>query len=163
MIISIISAIGKNNEIGKDNKLLWNLPSDLKHFKETTLGHPVVMGQKTFQSIGRPLPNRRNIVLTLDKNFKGDGIDIFHSIEELEKNLEDNKDEIFIIGGGTIYNLFIDKASKLYITHVDASFPDADTFFPEIDKNRWQKIKEERFSPSNKNEFGYSFVEYLKI
>lgn len=162
-MISIIGAVGKNNEIGKDNKLLWNLPADLKHFKEITTGHPVIMGQKTFQSIGKPLPNRRNIVLTLDNNYKENDIEIFHSIEELENNLKNEKDEIFIIGGGTIYNLFIDKADKLYITHVDASFPDADTFFPKIDKDKWQKIKEEKFSPSLKDELGYSFVEYLKI
>jgi dihydrofolate reductase len=162
-MISIIGAIGKNNEIGKGNKLLWNLPTDLKHFKEITTGHPVVMGQKTFQSIGKPLPNRRNIVLTLDNNFKENGIEVFHSIEELENNFKNEKDEVFIIGGGTIYNLFIDKVDKLYITHVDASFPDADTFFPKIDKDKWQKIKEEKFSPSLKDELGYSFVEYLKI
>jgi dihydrofolate reductase len=121
------------------------------------------MGQKTFQSIGKPLPNRRNIVLTLDNNFKENGIEVFHSIEELENNFKNEKDEVFIIGGGTIYNLFIDKVDKLYITHVDASFPDADTFFPKIDKDKWQKIKEEKFSPSLKDELGYSFVEYLKI
>jgi dihydrofolate reductase len=162
-MISIIGAVGKNNEIGKDNKLLWNLPADLKHFKEITTGHPVIMGQKTFQSIGKPLPNRRNIVLTLDNNYKENDIEIFHSIEELENNLKNEKDEIFIIGGGTIYNLFIDKADKLYITHVDASFPDADTFFPKIDKDKWQKTKEEKFSPSTQNELGFSFAEYLKI
>jgi dihydrofolate reductase len=162
-MISIISAIGKNNEIGKNNKLLWSLPADLKHFKEITTGHPVVMGQKTFQSIGKPLPNRRNIILTLDNNFKGEDIEVFHSIEELENNLRDEKGEIFIIGGGTIYNLFINKADKLYITHVEASFTDADTFFPVIDKNKWQKTKEEKFFSDEKNEFDYSFTEYLKI
>ncbi len=163
MTISIISAIGKNNEIGKDNKLLWYLPADLKHFKEITLGHPVVMGQKTFQSIGKPLPNRRNIVLTLNNNFKRDDVEIFHSIEELENNLRSEEGEIFIIGGGTIYNLFINKADKLYITHIEASFEDADTFFPEIDKTKWQKTKEEKFLSSDKDELNYSFVEYLKI
>ena len=162
MKISIIGAIGKNNEIGKDNKLLWHLPSDLKHFKEITTGHIVVMGQKTFQSIGKPLPFRRNIVLSLDNNFKAEGVEVFHSKKELEDNLKDEDGEIFIIGGGTIYNLFIDKADKSYITHIDASFKDADTFFPEIDKNKWQKTKEEKFSPSLQNELGYSFVEYLK-
>lgn len=163
MTISIISAIGKNNEIGKDNKLLWYLPADLKHFKEITLGHPVVMGQKTFQSIGKSLPNRRNIVLTLNNNFKRDDVEIFHSIEELENNLRSEEGEIFIIGGGTIYNLFINKADKLYITHIEASFEDADTFFPEIDKTKWQKTKEEKFLSSDKDELNYSFVEYLKI
>lgn len=139
-MISIISAIGKNNEIGKKNDLLWDLPADMKHFKEITSGHTVIMGQKTFESlwrdengkqVGRPLPNRRNIVLTQDKNFKREGIEVFYSTDDLESLLNKNpEEEFFLIGGGMIYKLFMDKADKLYITHVDAEFPDADTFFP---------------------------------
>ncbi|KKP97841.1 MAG: Dihydrofolate reductase [Candidatus Nomurabacteria bacterium GW2011_GWA1_36_15] len=152
-MISIISAIGKNNEIGKKNELLWNLPADMKHFREVTSEHTVIMGQKTFESIGRPLPNRRNIVITLDKNYLRHGVDIVYSVEELDTLLKKENDEsirqaqgeeIFVIGGGQIYKLFIEKADKLYITHVDAEFPDADTFFPEIDKNKWEKIKSEK-------------------
>jgi len=165
MILSIISAIGKNNEIGRKNALLWDLPADMKHFRETTSGHMVIMGQKTYESIGRPLPNRRNIVLTRDENFKADGVEIFYEIDKLLKVLnETEKDnECFVIGGGQIYKLFIDKADKLYITHVDVEFSDADTFFPTIDQDKWEKIKEEKHEADEKNKFGLSFVEYKKI
>lgn len=160
-MISIISAIGKNNEIGKKNGLLWSLPRDMKHFRETTSGHPIIMGQKTFESIGRPLPNRRNIVLTQDKNFKSEGIEIIYSPEELDALLDKNI-ENFIIGGGMIYKLFIDKAAKLYITHVDAEFPEADTFFPIIDMNTWQKIKGEKHPKDELNKYDLEFAEYVK-
>jgi len=166
MILSIISAIGKNNEIGKGNELLWNLPIDMKHFKETTTNHPIIMGQKTFESIGRPLPNRRNIILTLDKNFYTDGIEIYHSIEELENKLKETTkedEEVFIIGGGQIYKLFINKANRLYITHVEAEFPDADTIFPIIDKNRWKIINENKHRKDEKNNYDCNFTIYERI
>jgi dihydrofolate reductase len=165
MILSIISAIGKNNEIGKGNSLLWNLPLDMKHFRETTTGHPIIMGQKTFESIGKPLPSRRNIVLTLDKDFKRDDLEVFYSIEDLEKNLNETlkeNDEAFIIGGGMIYKLFIDKADRLYITHVKESFKDADTFFPIIDKDKWIKISENIHSKDESNNYDLSFAIYTK-
>jgi len=148
MIFSIISAIGKNNEIGKKNGLLWNLPADMKHFRETTSGHTVVMGQKTFKSIGRPLPNRRNIVLSRNENLKIDGAEIIHSEKELtdlSQKTAAPDEEIFIIGGETIYRLFMDKADKLYITQVEAEFPEADAFFPEIKENEWQKVSEKKY------------------
>jgi len=174
MILSIISAIGNNNEIGKKNALLWNLPIDMKHFRETTTGHPVIMGQKTFESLGvgndgtpgRPLPKRRNIILTLDKEFKRDGIEVVYSLEELNKLLEQTAgkdEEFFVIGGGQIYKLFIDKADKLYITHVNVSVPDADTFFPNIDQNKWQKISENKHEKDEKNIYDCNFVIYKKI
>jgi len=173
MILSIISAIGKNNEIGKANTLLWNLPADMKHFRETTSGHPIIMGQKTFESLGysptgepgRPLPNRRNIVLTKDENFRRDGIEIVYSVEELMELLEKTTlqdDECFIIGGGQIYKLFIDRADKLYITHVDEEFPDADTFFPEIDMTKWKKISEESHKADENNKYNLRFTIYDK-
>lgn len=165
MILSIISAIANNNEIGQKNKLLWDLPIDMKHFKETTTGHPVIMGQKTFESIGRPLPNRRNIVLTLDENFKSENIEVFHSIESLieslEKSLEVNE-EAFVIGGGQIYRLFINKADKLYITHVNADFPDADTYFPEIEKDKWEIIEEDKHEKDEKNPYDCNFTIYKR-
>ena len=172
-MISIISAIAKNNEIGQKNTLLWNLPADMKHFREITSGHTIIMGQKTFESIGRPLPNRRNIILTLDKNYLrhqpdnvilAGGVDVVYSLEELENLLkEERKDEeIFIIGGGMIYKLFIEKAEKLYITHVDAEFPDADTYFPVIDENTWQKIKSEKHPKNDLNKYDLEFAEYIK-
>jgi len=162
-MISIISAIAKNNEIGKKNDLLWSLPADMKHFRETTKGHTVIMGQKTFESIGRPLSNRRNIVLTQDKNFKMEGVEIFHSLDDLGAQLLNQKDEeVFVIGGGMIYKLFIDKADKLYLTHVDAEFSDAEIFFPEIDKNKWRKIKSEKYPKDDLNKYDLEFVEYIR-
>ena len=173
MIISIISAIANNNEIGRKNELLWNLPIDMKHFRETTSGHPVIMGQRTFKSLGtspdgspgRPLPNRRNIVLTLDKKFKREGIEVYYSIEDLDKELNETlgkEEEAFIIGGGQIYKLFIDKADKLYITHVDAEFPDADTLFPTIDKDKWKIISEDKHEKDEKNIYDCNFVIYKR-
>lgn len=165
-MISIISAIGNNNEIGKGNTLLWDLPVDMKHFRETTSGHTVIMGQKTFESIGRPLPNRRNMVLTLDENFESEGVEIYHSIESIEEVLRAplvTDEEAFIIGGGQIYKLFIKKADRLYITHVDVSFPDADTFFPIIDKDKWKIISENKVNKDEKNIYDCNFVIYERI
>lgn len=165
MILSIISAIGKNNEIGKRNALLWDLPADMKHFREITKGHTVIMGQKTFESIGRPLPNRRNIIITLDKNFTSEGIEIVHSPEELDELLKKSEtpdEEAFIIGGGQIYKLFIDKADRLYITHVDVEFLDADTFFPNIDMTKWKKVKSEIHQADELNKYNLEFVVYVK-
>jgi len=173
-MISIICAVGKNNEIGKKNDLLWSLPADMKHFREKTRGHTVIMGQKTFESlgsdengkqIGKLLPNRRNIIITQDSSFKKEGAEVVYSIDELINLLEKTPDknaENFIIGGGMIYKLFIDKADKLYITRVDAEFPDADTFFPEIDKNKWQKIKSEKYIKDDLNKYDLEFAEYVK-
>lgn len=173
-MISIISAIGKNNEIGKKNALLWNLPADMKHFKETTRGHTVIMGQKTFESIGRPLPNRKNIVLTQDKNFKAEEVEIIYSLEELnallkktstpEESIRQAQDEeVFVIGGGMIYKLMIEKADKLYITHVNASFPDADTFFPEIIPIVFLETSREEHEKDEKNTYDYAFVTYTRF
>ena len=165
MILSIISAIGKNNEIGKANTLLWNLPADMKHFKETTNGHTIIMGQKTFESIGRPLPNRRNIILTKDEFFKREGIEIVYSVPELMDLLQktEGKDsECFVIGGGQIYKLFIDIADRLYITHVNQSFPNADTFFPDIDTTKWEKTSGEKYPRDEKNNYDLEFAIYNK-
>jgi dihydrofolate reductase len=164
-MISIIVAIGKNNEIGKKNGLLWNLPADMKHFREKTSLHTVIMGQKTFESLKRPLPNRRNIVLTLDNLFKPEGVEIVHSINDLFYLLDktsDQNEENFIIGGGQIYKLFMGRAEKLYITHVDAEFPDADTYFPIIDEKIWQKTKSEKRPKDDLNKYNLEFAEYTK-
>jgi len=174
MILSIISAIGKNNELGKKNDLLWNLPADMKHFRETTRGHTVVMGQKTFESlardedgkqIGRLLPNRRNIILTQDTSFKKEGAETVYGVDELINLLENTtrlEEEVFIIGGGMIYKLFIDKADKLYITHVDESFPDAEIFFPAILESKWEKTKSEKHPKDELNKYDLEFIEYTK-
>jgi dihydrofolate reductase len=173
-MISIIAAIGKNNELGKGNALLWNLPADMKHFRDTTRGRTVIMGQKTFESLGRsptgepigkPLPNRRNIVLTLDKSYLRHGVDVVYSLKELDDLLKKTSkpdEEVFIIGGGQIYKLFIDKADKLYITHVDAEFSDADTYFPAIDSNKWEKTKSILYPKDALNQYSLEFAEYIK-
>lgn len=174
MILSIISGIANNNEIGRKNDLLWNLPIDMKHFRETTRGHAVIMGQRTFESLGigpdgnpgKPLPNRRNIVLTLNKEFKRDDAEVVYSLEELDellKNSTEEDEELFVIGGGQIYKLFIDKADRLYITHVNADFPDADTLFPVIDPSKWKKVSEDKHEKDEKNVYDCNFVIYERI
>ncbi len=160
MILSLIAAIGKNNELGKDNQLLWKLPADMKHFRTTTSGHPVIMGRKTFESLGRPLPNRRNIIITRDKNYHSDGVDVVYSLEEALNLLGNTEGEAFVIGGGQIYTESIARANKLYITHVDATL-DADTFFPTID-NSWKKVSEEKHEKDTENEYSFAVVEYRK-
>ncbi len=174
MIISIIAAIGKNNELGKKNDLLWNLPADMKHFRETTRGHTVIMGQKTFESlkrdengrqIGRLLPNRRNIIITLNNDFRKEGADVVYSLDELMEllsKIENKNEEVFIIGGGMIYKLMIEKADKLYITYVDAEFPDAEVFFPLMEEDKWQKIKSEKYKKDELNNYNLEFTEYIK-
>jgi dihydrofolate reductase len=172
MILSIIAAIGKNNELGKKNDLLWNLPADMKHFREITSGHAVIMGQKTFESlavdengkqIGRLLPNRRNIILTQDDSFTRKGAEVMRSIPELMELLQKTitkDEEVFVIGGGMIYKLMLEYANNIYITHVDESFSDAEIFFPEIDNEKWIEFSRESHAPDEKNIYGYSFVTY---
>ncbi len=157
MTISLIAAIGKNNELGKDNQLLWNIPEDMKHFRETTRGHTVIMGRKTFESIGKALPNRRNIVITRDANYRKDGVDVTNSLEEAILLCE-NSEEVFIIGGGEIYKQALPFASKLYITHVHKEY-DADTFFPEIKESDWIKTRKD---DGLANDVPYSFATYEK-
>lgn len=170
-MISIITAIGKNNELGNKNDLLWNLPADMKHFRETTRGHTVIMGQKTFESLGRsptgepigkPLPDRRNIILTQDNSFWSEGIEISRSLDEALSFLKNPEEEIFIIGGGQIYKLFMNKTDKLYITHVNESFPEADIYFPAIDLNIWEKTKSTKFPKDAFNQYNLEFAEYTK-
>lgn len=168
MIISLIAAVSKNNVIGGGNTLLWNLPADMKHFRDITRGHTVIMGRKTYESIGKPLPDRKNIVITRDVNYFQPGIDIVSSLDEalrvasLEhgKGFEENQDEVevFVIGGGEIYRQSIEKANKLYITEIQQDF-EGDTLFPAIDKNIWQETSREDYLD---NSIPYSFVEYKK-
>lgn len=137
-MISIIAIVGKNRAIGKNNKLLWDIPEDMKHFQEKTMGKTVVMGDKTFVSIGKPLPGRKNIVVSLDPAFKANGVEIKNSLEKVLKEAKKSPAEVFIIGGGTIYTLSLPHADKLYLTLVDDSPSDADTFFP--DYSEFKKV-----------------------
>jgi dihydrofolate reductase len=171
MIVSMIAAIGRNNELGRGNTLLWNMPADMKHFRETTRGHTVIMGRKTFESLPNgPLPNRDNIVVTRDRNYVRPGIAVVHSLEEalrlaaLEqgKHFEEKQEEteIFIIGGGELYTQGIERSQKLYITRVDDA-PEADTYFPAIDTS-WKEISHEDHPADAENPHAYSFIVYKK-
>jgi len=162
-MISIIAAIGKNNELGKKNKLLWSLPADMKHFKEITSGHAVIMGRKTFESIGRALPNRKNIVVTRDLKYKKDGVEIVHSLEEALGLFKDKDEEVFIIGGAEVYKQAMSFADKLYITHVEAEDKDADTFFPEIIPIVFLETSREEYTKDEKNPYDYTFATYAKF
>lgn len=160
-MISIIAAIGKNNELGKKNTLLWHMPADMKYFRETTKGHPVIMGRKTFESIGSPLPNRKNIVITRDRDYTHQGIEVVHSLVEAMSLF--NKEEIFIIGGAEIYKQAMPLASRLYITHVDAEDKGADAFFPEIIPVLWNEISHQENKKDEKNPHNYTFSIYDKF
>ena len=139
MSVSMIAAIGKNRELGKNNDLIWHFKEDMKFFRETTTGNTVIMGRKTFESLPHALPNRRNIVITTDGSFKAEGAEVVTSIEEaLEKTKNDN---VFVIGGGKIYAQFMKYSDKLYLTEIDAECSEADTFFPEFDKTAYSAVK----------------------
>lgn len=139
MSVSMIAAIGKNRELGKNNDLIWHFKEDMKFFRETTTGNTVVMGRKTFESLPHALPNRRNIVISSNKNYHAEGAEVVTSVgEALEKTKSDN---VFVIGGGKIYSEFLKYADKLYLTEIDAQCSDADTFFPEFDKSEFSKEK----------------------
>jgi len=135
----IIAAVGKNNEIGKKGQLLWRLPEDMQFFKEMTLGKTVIMGRKTFESIGRPLPNRNNIVLTSDKSFECEGITVYNNVTDLFYNCITNREDAFIIGGAKVYGQFINLAKELYLTEVDKEDKNADTYFPEFVKEYYEQ------------------------
>ena len=153
MIISLIAAMGKNRVIGKDNSLPWKLPEDMKRFKEITSGKPVIMGRKTFESIGRPLPNRLNIIITRDKNYKAEGCIVVHSINEALKAAEGNS-EVMIIGGEQIFREFLPMANRMYLTLIDEDF-EGDAYFPEYNKNEWKEVH--RGEHKNDN-YKYAFV-----
>ncbi|GAB4251578.1 MAG: dihydrofolate reductase [Saprospiraceae bacterium] len=163
MIISAIVARSKNNVIGLGNQIPWYLPADLKYFKKTTLDHHVIMGRKTFESIGRPLPKRTNIVVTRDIYFVASGCVVAHSVEEaLELAKRNAEDEAFIIGGSEIYNLCLPYIDRLYLTEVLAEF-EGDKFFPAIDLENWKEIKSESFKADEKNEYDYVFKVLEKV
>ncbi len=162
-MISLIAAIGKNNELGKGNALLFSMPADMKHFKNTTSLHTVIMGRKTFESIGRPLPNRRNIVITRNMNYKPEGVEVAHSLAEALDLLPNQNEEIFIIGGAELYKQTMPIADKLYITHVDAEDKKADVFFPEIIPIVWNEATHQEHKKDEKNPYNYTFSVYERL
>ena len=157
MTVSMIVAKGTNNEIGGNGDLLWHIPSDLKFFKETTMGKSIIMGRKTFQSLPKALPGRKNIVITRDKSFLAAGATV---VTDLEAALNESEtDEVFIIGGASIYEAFFPKASKLYITEVDFTTDKADVFFPEVDLSQW---KREVLKEGEENSLTFRHVLYTR-
>lgn len=160
MKISLIAVLAKNNVLGYQNKMPWHLPADLKHFKQLTLHKPVIMGRNTFVSLGKPLSERRNIVITRNVKCKICGVEVVNSIAAALELVKDST-EVMIIGGAQIYQQTIAQADCLYLTFIDAEFT-GDTFFPTIDKTQWQEVERYDFIPDEKNPYPYSFVTLLR-
>ena len=162
-MLSIIVAKAKNNTIGKDNKMLWHIADDLKRFEELTTGHVIIMGRKTFESLGRVLPNRKHIVFSQNPDFKvnDENVEIVHSMLQLQEYIEDDK-ENFVIGGAMIYNLLMQYVQKMYVTEIDKDF-DGDTFFPRINDEIWNEISREEGPEDSNNNFKYEYVVYERI
>ena len=161
-MLSIIVAKAKNNIIGKENKLIWNLPADLKHFKELTTGHTIIMGRKTFQSLGRVLPNRKHIVFSQNPDFQvnDENVQVVHSMLEIQEYIE-NEEENFVIGGAMIYNLLMPYVTKMYVTEIEEEF-EGDSFFPKINPEVWKETSREKGPKDDKNNLDYAFVTYEK-
>lgn len=160
MKISFICAASQNGIIGRDNRLPWHLPADLAHFKRLTTGHPILMGRKTYESIGKPLPNRTNIVITRQTDFQANGCLVAHSLQAAF-DLCSTDDEIFIIGGAEIYRQTLPVANKIYLTRIRRDF-EGDTFLFELDPSVWRETFREDFAPDKKNKYSYSFITYEK-
>jgi dihydrofolate reductase len=169
-MFSIISAKAKNNVIGRNNEMPWHISEDLKYFKEKTLGHKIILGRKNFESLGKPLRNRDNIILTRDKKYKVEGAKIYNDVDQLEKDLsfdsdsaqdDTEKEEIFIVGGAEIYKLFLEKdlVDRMYITQLDQEV-EGDVFFPEFDETKWKKVDGKR---STNGEYEYEFQVWEKL
>ena len=162
MITSIIVAASENNVIGKDNRLPWHLPADLKYFKNTTWALPIIMGRRTFESIGKSLPGRHNIVITRNKDYKAEGATIVSNLNEAIKAAESNDvNEMFIIGGAELFNTMIDLAQRIYLTRVHANI-DGDVFFPPLNKDEWKLVSEKHMDADEKNEYTLSFQVWEK-
>jgi dihydrofolate reductase len=157
-IISAIVAMSENRVIGDHNQLPWHLPADLRHFKTLTKGHPILMGRKTFESIGRPLPNRTNIVITSNPEFKTPGCIVVNSIDEAIQHAKQNDNkEIFIIGGANVYQQCMSSVSRIYLTIVHEEF-EGDAFFPELNMNEWIEMESNTHAADDENEYSYTFL-----
>ncbi len=159
MIKSIIAAKSSNQVIGKDNSLIWHMPADLKRFKQKTLGHCIIMGRKTLESMDKPLPGRTSIVVTRNKQYKAEGFIVVHNIQDAFHLAEENKqEEVFILGGAEIYKLTLGMADKMYLTEIKAEF-DGDAFFPAIDDDQWEVIHHEAHPADARNPYPYTFTD----
>lgn len=162
MTLTLIAAVSRNRVIGKDGDLPWHLPADFRFFKRTTTGHPLVMGRKTFESLGGALPNRTNIVVTRTKDYGGDGIRVARSLDEGIAMGRELDSEVFIGGGEAIFRDALPKADRMILTWIDEEF-EGDTFFPEFDSKEWREVSREEHEPDEKNRWPYAFVVYERI
>lgn len=167
-MLSLIVAVAQNNAIGRNNELLWHISEDLKYFKSTTTGHPVIMGRKTYESIGRPLPGRRNIVLTRGtleippvKNPQTTSMEVVNSLDEVYA-IAQGDEEFFVMGGGMLYNETFGKADFLYLTRIYAEAENADTFFPEVDEMEWDVVRESQLLHDEENDIDFKFIVYKR-
>ena len=162
-MLSIVVAKAKNNIIGKDNKLLWHLSDDLKRFRALTEGHEIIMGRKTFESLGRVLPNRKHIVFSNNPDFKvnDENVEVVHSLLQIQEYIE-SEEEAFVIGGAMMYNFLMPYVSKMYVTEIEKVF-EGDAFFPRIDDKKWKEISREKGPEDGENNFEYNYVVYQKI
>ncbi|MGE8204239.1 dihydrofolate reductase [Heyndrickxia sp. NPDC080065] len=158
-MISFLWAQDEKGVIGKNNQLPWHLPEDLKYFRRTTMGHPIVMGRKTYESIGKPLPGRQNIILTRDENFHAEGCLIFQTKYQLLNWIEKNDDEVFVTGGSEIFGLFMDEVNRLYVTKINEDIG-GDTYFPIIDWSEWVQVSCEKGIKNEENPYDYEFQVY---
>lgn len=161
-MISFIWAQDKNGLIGNRQKLPWRLPADLKYYKETTMGHPIVMGRKTFESIGKPLPGRTNIILTRDEHYHVEGCLVFNHKKDVITWAEQHQSEIFIVGGSEIYSLFMDEVDRLYVTWIDDTF-EGDTYFPRVNWSNWKMTFRKKGLKDDQNPYEYEFQLYERI
>ncbi|MET3506294.1 dihydrofolate reductase [Halalkalibacter oceani] len=160
-MLSYIVAMDQNRAIGKENQLPWHLPADLQYFKRVTTGHPIVMGRKTYQSIGRPLPKRRNVVMTRDRGFVAEGCEVVHEREQVMA-LSREGEEFFVIGGSELFQLFWHDVDRLYVTLIHETFA-ADTFFPPIDEQEWRLISSVAGQRDEKNRYDHDFLVYERM
>lgn len=161
-MLSIVVAKAKNNIIGKDNKLLWHLSDDLKRFRALTEEHAIIMGRKTFESLGKVLPNRKHIVFSNNPDFKvnDENVEVVHSLLQIQEYIE-SEEEAFVIGGAMIYNFLMPYVSKMYVTEIEKEF-EGDAFFPRIDDKKWKEISREKGPEDGENNFEYNYVIYQK-
>jgi dihydrofolate reductase len=157
--LSFVFAMGRNREIGLNNQLPWRLPADLKFFKKVTMGHPIIMGRKTYESIGRPLPGRTNVIVTRQQDFQAAGCTVVHSIDEVNQTFAN--DEVYVIGGTELFKSFLPQADQLIVTYIDADF-EADTYFPDIPSNEWILDWSEPGVKDEKNPYDFEFRIYKR-
>jgi dihydrofolate reductase len=161
-MISFLVAMDNNQVIGKDNELPWHLPADLAYFKRVTMGHAIIMGRKTHDSIGRALPGRQNIILTRNLKYHAPGCDVLHNLDDVKQLNAETDQELFIIGGAELFKGLLPIADRLYITHIHADF-EGDTFFPALDWDKWNATSREQGIRDEKNPYDYEFVVYDRI